>query len=140
MNAEMVQIDRLEFDLLTSILDASPKINLHEPNLPPWASRDVYAHLARWMNYSNRNMPAYCAGKSVATPPDNSENLNAQWKQEDSSMTLRQAKQKAYEAFELRVHIIQSIPLNRWDKELKKIALHDGAEHFAAHRSYVHDQ
>jgi hypothetical protein len=137
MITEMSRKDCLEWELLTAVLDTHPEESLHGPNSPSWVSRDVYAHLARWINYSNRDMEAYCAGRSISPPIKNAEGLNSRWQQEDSWMTLPEARKRAHDAFAQRLHIIQSIPLNQWDKELGRIVHYDGAEHFAAHRSYI---
>jgi hypothetical protein len=135
---EIILKDRLEWELLTAILDAHPEESLHSPNSPSWASRDIYAHLARWINYSNQEMEAYSVRESLSLPINNAEELNLQWQQEDSRMTFQEARKKAQEAFNQRLRILQSIPLNRWDRDLEKIAHYDGAEHFAAHRSYIY--
>jgi hypothetical protein len=39
--AERVKKDRLEWELLTVILDAHPNENLHGPDSPPWLSRNI---------------------------------------------------------------------------------------------------
>ncbi|XUW99696.1 MAG: hypothetical protein TUN42_07330 [Dehalogenimonas sp.] len=52
-------------------------------------------------------------------------------------MTLVEARQKAHDAFDQRLLIIQSIKPDRWNKDLEKIARYDGVEHFSAHLSYV---
>jgi hypothetical protein len=137
MVREMIEKDRSEWDLLTAILDRHPGENLHGPNSIPWTSRDVYAHLARWINYSNREMEAYCTGKSISPAIKNPEELNTLWQKKDNWMTFQQAREKANDAFNQHLDQIQSIPVERWDKNLEKITGFDGAEHFAAHRSYI---
>jgi hypothetical protein len=137
MIAEMLKKDQLEWGLLTSILDSHPLERLHDPNSPAWVSRDVYAHLARWISYSNRDMEAYCTGAGFSPPSINTEELNSRWQQEDSRMTLSESREKAHEAFNQRLRMIQSISLGLWDKELERIAQYDGAQHFALHRGYI---
>jgi hypothetical protein len=134
---EMIQKDRLEWESLTAILDAHPEESLHGSNSPPWTSRDIYAHLARWMSYSNQNMEAYCDRKTSSPLVKNFEELNARWQQEDSWMTLMEARNAAHEAFNRRLKILRTIPPDRWDREIDRIAHYDGAEHFAAHRRYI---
>ena len=137
MITKMLQDDRREWELLTSLLDAHPDEVLHESGFPPWVSRDVYAHLARWINYSNREMVAYCAGNKPSPPANNVEEMNLRWQREDSWMSLGEARKCAQEAFSERIRLIRSIPLDRWDKELEKTSLFDGAKHFILHRKYI---
>ncbi|KTB49290.1 hypothetical protein DEALK_02030 [Dehalogenimonas alkenigignens] len=133
---EMIRMDRVEWDLLTGILDDHPHHNLHGSG-SPWTSRDVYAHLARWISYSNNDMEACCAGREISPPIENIEEMNSGWHQEDSRMTLAEARQKAHDAFNRRILIIQSIRPDRWNKDLEKIARYDGVGHLSAHRSYI---
>jgi len=112
--AQMISQDRTEWSLLTAVLDAHPDEILHESQAPPWTSRDVYAHLARWLVQSNKDMEAYCAGRGVSPPVGDADEVNSR-----------------------RLAIIASIPIDRWDKELERIAHYDGAEHLAAHRRYI---
>jgi hypothetical protein len=74
------------------------------------------------------------------TPPLNAETieeLNIRWQKEDSSMTLQDARKKAYDMFEERLVILRSIPVDQWNSELDEIARQDGYLHFAIHRSYI---
>ncbi|XUW99695.1 MAG: hypothetical protein TUN42_07325 [Dehalogenimonas sp.] len=58
---EMIRMDRAEWQSLTELLDEHPHANLHKSG-PPWTSRDVYAHLARWISYSNKDMERVAPG------------------------------------------------------------------------------
>src|SRR3972149_4319178 len=126
--AQMISQDRTEWSLLTAVLDAHPDEILHESQAPPWTSRDVYAHLARWLVQSNKDMEAYCAGRGVSPPVGDADEVNSRWQQEDSILSLTEARKRACEAFDRRLAIIASIPIDRWDKELERIAPYDGAE------------
>jgi hypothetical protein len=137
MVTQMIAKDRVEWGLLTVILDAHSTEVLHAPPSPPWTSRDIYAHLARWLNNSNKDMEAYCSGGPLSPAVDNFEEVNSRWQKEDSSMSLAEARKKASEAFNKRLNILESIPLNKWDKKLERIANYDGSEHLAAHRGYI---
>jgi hypothetical protein len=127
---QMIANDRVEWSLLSSILDAHPTVILHEPKSPPWTARDVYAHLARWLNNSNRDLESYRCGGDISPHIDNVDEVNARWQIEDSLMSLADARNKAFEAFDRRLSIVESIPANRWDKTLERIASYDGAEHW----------
>jgi hypothetical protein len=63
--------------------------------------------------------------------------MNDIWQREDSSLGLAAAREKAQAAFARRLDIIESIPLHRWDAELRRIADMDGAMHFARHINYI---
>jgi len=134
---QMLSRDRAEWNLLVAILDAHPDEVLHKPESPPWTSRDIYAHLARWLNHSNKDMETYCAGGSDSPPIDNADEINYWWQQEDSELSLAEARERAFEAFEKRLQIIASIQPDQWDKELERIARYDGSEHLSAHRGYI---
>ena len=54
----MLREYRAEWETLISLLDAHPETSLHDPVSPPWTSRDVYAHLARWMELSTSQLEA----------------------------------------------------------------------------------
>jgi hypothetical protein len=134
---EMLKKDRLEWEALTRILDAHPDESLHDPKTPPWNSRDVYAHLARWNEHSNKNIKAYCTGRSSTTHEGTDDETNALWQQEDSRLSLDEAREKAGKAFEQRLRIIRAIPESRWDEELEKIVFYDGWKHYSTHRGYL---
>jgi hypothetical protein len=135
--SEMLKKDRLAWESLTRILDALPEESLHDPDTTAWNSRDVYAHLARWNEHSNKNIKAYCTGRSLTKNEGTDEEINARWKQEDCRLSLDEARQKAVKAFEQRMRIIRAVPESRWDEELEKIVHYDGYEHYMAHRGYI---
>ncbi|OGO40405.1 MAG: hypothetical protein A2147_02475 [Chloroflexi bacterium RBG_16_57_8] len=136
---QMLFSDRAEWHRLVAILDAHPNEVLHSENSPRWTSRDVYAHLARWIAYSNREMIAYLSGDATSPSFDDSDidKINSAWQKEDSGMSLGQARRRAHEMFEERMNMLEAIPLNRWDETLQKMARYDGSEHLAAHRGYI---
>ena len=132
----MIAQDRKEWVLLADLLDSHVDQPLHKSG-PPWNSRDVYAHLARWLEHSNADMEAYPSLSIVSFTPAQVEDLNARWQREDSSLGQSEARLKAALALERRLAIIAAIPLDRWDEQLTRIAHFDGADHFAIHRSYI---
>jgi hypothetical protein len=134
---DMINKDRKEWALLTAKLDAHPEGNLHGPLSIPWNARDVYAHLSRWLEFSNCSMKAYCAGQELPVLEGEPEAMNSRWQQEDSTLSLKQARIKAHKMFAQRLDLIQSIPMERWDEKLQKMAEYDGSTHLAAHRSYI---
>jgi hypothetical protein len=129
--------DQRQWQLLVAVLDAKQGRTLHGTPSSPWGSQDVYAHLARWLVHSNKDMQAYMHGHNLSPPISNGNELNEMWKMEDCHMTLAEARHKAHQAFEERMYILHSIPAEKWDYKLEKIAAYDGAEHYKYHRNYI---
>jgi hypothetical protein len=134
---ELIINDRKEWQLLDASLDAHQGRTLHAAPSDPWNSRDVYAHLARWMEYSTREIKAYLAGHDLSPPMSKPEEINSYWQSLDSQLSLSTARQKAHDAFKERIATIRSIPLERFDFKLEKMVENDGAEHFKMHRNYI---
>ena len=133
----MLREDGEAWAALCAVLDAHPEVNLHDTNSRPWNSRDAYAHLARWMEYSAKALKALLAGETVPNLEDVSEELNVQWQEEDITMSLEDARQRAMHAYEERRDAIESIPLAMWGGVIEKYARFDGAHHFRDHLSYI---
>jgi Flavin reductase like domain len=53
---EMLREDRAEWDALVVLLDAHPRQALHR-GTSVWTSRDIYAHLARWIEHCRARLP-----------------------------------------------------------------------------------
>ena len=135
--SQIILEDRRQWQLLIAVLDAHSDKPLHGTPANPWKSQDIYAHLARWLERSNGHMNAYIHGHNLSTTINNPEELNSLWQMEDSHMSLAEARTKANQAFEERIRILRSIPPEKWDFKLEKIAAYDGAEHYKAHRNYI---
>jgi len=133
----MLQEDRAEWEALVAMLDAHPKESLHGAGSPPWASRDVYAHLARWIERSTADLEARLAGRTLPPLAGTDDEINARWQREDSALSLEEARQRAQKAFERRLRAIGNVPPDRWDAVLEAMARADGAEHYANHRRYI---
>ena len=135
----MLREDEEVWTELCAVLDAKPDVNLHDATSKPWNSRDSYAHLARWMEYSAKALKALVAGEKAPHPiqEDLSEELNIKWQAEDLSLSLKQARKQAMHAFQERKSAIQSIPSEMWGGEIEKYARFDGAHHFRDHISYI---
>jgi len=135
----LLQEDGEAWAELCAVLDAHPEVNLHNANSKPWNSRDAYAHLARWMEYSAKALKALVSGEKA--PPSNlediSEELNIKWQAEDISLSLKEARQRAAHAFKERKDAIEAIPTAMWGGEIEKYARFDGAHHFRDHLSYI---
>jgi hypothetical protein len=135
----MLREDRSAWHSLVEVLEAHAGRPLHAEGSPPWTSRDVYAHLARWMEHSTAALNVWLADHKPLPPPAGTDDeINARWQEEDNRLTLEEARRRAREAFERRVRAIQAVPPDRWgDPVLESIARADGSEHYAAHRVYV---
>ena len=135
--SQIILEDRRQWQLLVAVLDAHSDRDLHGSPGNPWKSRDVYAHLARWLEHSNLDMMAYIHGHNLSPPISNPDELNSLWKMEDSNLSFSEARLKAHRAFDERVRILYTIPLDKWDFRLEKVAEYDGSEHYKAHRNYI---
>ena len=135
--AAMLRDDRAEWQALVAVLEAHPEEALHDSGSPPWISRDVYAHLARWIERSTDELEARLAGRTLAPLPGSDDEINARWQQEDSALSLAEARRRAQQAFERRMLAIEHVPSERWDPVLEAIAHADGSEHYANHRRYI---
>ena len=133
----MLLRDRQEWDALVAVLEAHPEESLHGPGSPSWTSRDVYTHLARWMELSTAQLEARLAGTPVPIAEGTDDEINARWQREDSGLSLAEARARAQSEYQRRFEAIESVPDDRWDETLDGIAHADGAAHYAAHRSFI---
>lgn len=122
---------------LTAVLDAHPDVNLHAAGSKPWNSRDAYAHLARWLEYDTAKINAVVAGKPLPVAGKSVEEVNARWEAEDSSLSLEEARQRAFMSYRKRQHTIESVPVSEWDVTIKEVTRTGGASHFKEHLSYI---
>ena len=133
----MLREDRAKWEALVVVLEAHPQGSLHDAGSPSWTSRDVYAHLARWIERSTAQLEARLAGRTLPPLEGTDDEINARWQLEDSRLSLDEARQRAQTAFERRLQAITAVPADHWDKELDAVARVDGAEHYRGHRSYI---
>ena len=122
---------------LTAVLEANPDVNLHAPGSKPWNSRDVYAHLARWLEFNAAKVNALVAGRDVPVPGKSVEDVNAKWEAEDASLNLEEARQWAAMAYEVRKRAVKAIPASRWNREMEDAVRLEGASHFREHLFWV---
>ena len=136
--AAMLREDRAEWDALVAVLERHSDKPLHAAGSPSWTSRDVHAHLARWIEHSTANLQSWLADRTLLPSLEGTDDeINARWQEEDSGLSLEEARQRAHQAFERRLRAVQSVASDRWDPTLESIARADSAEHYAAHRTYV---
>ena len=135
--AAMLREDRTEWEALVSVLEAHPDQRLHGEGSPLWMSRDVYAHLARWINRSTDDLEARLAGRTLPPLEGTDDEINARWQREDSALGLEEARRRARAAFGRRLRAIEGVPADRWDPVLEAMARADGAQHYANHRRYI---
>ena len=133
----MFQEDQAQWDRLVSLLEAHPEESLHGPGSPSWTSRDVYAHLARWIELSTAQLKARLAGTPVPIAEGTDDEINARWQQEDSRLSLAEARAWAQRAFEERIQTIRAVPSNQWNRRLEATARGDGAEHYVSHQEAI---
>ncbi len=84
----MLSHDKSEWSNLTAFLDQHQNEPLHK-NGPAWNSRDIYSHLARWLDHSNSDMERYPSSVIASFAPEEIEAMNAKWQQEYSSLGIQ---------------------------------------------------
>jgi hypothetical protein len=137
-DVEILQrIDSIVWNELVSVLTTHPEESLHATTSPEWTSKDVFAHMARWLNYSNNLIENYCVTGELPDSGDLVDELNTRWQREDKGMELEDAKGKAFAEFSRRQRIIASIPLDKWNDKVRRAISYDGATHYAAHLNYI---
>jgi hypothetical protein len=80
---------------------------------------------------------ACLVGQKLPPIDGTDDEINARWQQEDSGLSLREARERAQEAFERRRRLIESVPAGGWSDELEAYARADGAQHLRDHRRYI---
>ena len=135
--AAMLHEDRAEWEALLAVLEAHPEEGLHGTDSPVWTSRDVYAHLARWIDWSVDALEARLVGRAPARIDGTDDEINARWQQKDSELSLAEARERAQKAFDRRIQAIVDVPGDRWDEGLEAIARADDAKHYASHRASI---
>ena len=135
--ATMLTGDRAQWDALVAALEAHARESLHAEGSPVWVSRDVYTHLARWMEHSADDLAARLEGGTVPPIPGTDDEINARCQAEDGALSLNEARAWARRAFDARVQAIERVPAERWGTILEAVARADGAEHYAAHLSFI---
>ena len=133
----MLARDRAEWQALVRVLEARPGHSLHDPESPTWNSRDVYAHLARWMEQSTAHLEAALVCSSFAPVEGTDDEINARWQSEAQRLSLEETRSWAMRVFERRIEVIESVKPTQWNDRTFAIANADGAEHYAAHHRYI---
>jgi len=137
INAVLAE-DRREWDALVSVLDARPTGTVHGSGKNAWNSRDVFTHVAHWLRFSNNNLKKVREGKTMELVDESQiEDINRKWQQEDSKLTLKEARQWAIREFEQRITLIKSMPDGFWEHGNLRLISFDGASHYRDHRKYI---
>ncbi len=135
--ASMLREDQAEWARLTKVLEERSGESLHGGSSPDWNSRDVYAHLARWIERSTEDLEARLQGRTLPPLEGTDDEINARWQAADTVLTPSEARERAEAAFERRVRAVRAIPLDRWEPVLEAMARADGSNHYAAHSRYI---
>ncbi|MEE8419727.1 MAG: DinB family protein [Dehalococcoidales bacterium] len=133
----LIREEIAEWEALKKVLEAHPEESLHDPTSPEWTSRDVYAHIIRWWQYSIDSIEILLKGEQLSSLEGTEEEINSRWQQEDRGMGLVEARTLAQSTFERWLRTIRSISTDQWDEQLEEMVQMDGAEHYREHRSYI---
>ena len=134
---KMLQEDRREWNALVRMLEAHRGEPLHDPESPDWVSRDVYTHLASWMEHSTDDLEARLAGRTIPPLEGDEDEINARFRAAHRKMTHDEAGTWARREFDRRIQAIKAVPEERWDPLLEAVARADGADHYRAHHGYI---
>jgi hypothetical protein len=134
---EMLAEDRHEWHSLVTLLEANPYEPLHDPESPGWISRDVYTHLASWMEHSTGELEARLAGRTVPPLKGADDEINAGFQAAHRHMSHDEARAWAQLEFDRRIEAIKAVATEKWDPILEAVARADGAQHYRAHHSYI---
>ncbi|MDD5190676.1 MAG: ClbS/DfsB family four-helix bundle protein [Dehalococcoidales bacterium] len=130
--------DRNEWESLCKVLDARPRGTVHGNGPNAWNSRDVYAHIAHWLQFSNDNLEKVRMGnKPIAVHENQIEEINRRWQQEDRYLTLPEARAWAEREITKRVDLIRGMPASFWEHGNLQMVSFDGAAHYREHRNYI---
>jgi hypothetical protein len=134
----MLARDEAEWAALAALLDAARDRTVHGPGSPAWNARDVYAHLARWINHSTDGFEAHLAGREPPPgPPGTDDEINARWQAADAALSFSEARERAHRAYERRLAAVRSAPEGSWDNMLRAFAQADCHRHYESHRRYI---
>jgi hypothetical protein len=134
---KMLLEDRREWRSLVTSIERHPHEALHDPESPQWTSRDVYTHLASWMEHSTGKLEALLAGRTAPSLDGTDDEINAVFRATHSQMSLDEARAWARREFDRRIEAIEAVPPQRWDPILEAVARADGAQHYRAHHGYI---
>jgi hypothetical protein len=136
--AAMLAEDRAEWQALCAVLDARPDEVLHDPESPSWTARDVYAHLARWIERSTAELESWVTNRTLLPKLEGDDDtINARWQAEDAALPFAEARSRAQAWFDRRIAAIEAVPADRWDAVAEACARADGSTHYRGHRGYV---
>jgi hypothetical protein len=111
---------------------------LHDPESPSWTARDVYAHLARWIERSTTELESWVANRTLLPKLEGDDDtINARWQAEDAALSFAEARSRAQAWFDRRIAAIEAVPADRWDAVAEACARADGSTHYRGHRGYV---
>ncbi|HSW58850.1 MAG TPA: hypothetical protein VLH15_10625 [Dehalococcoidales bacterium] len=134
----LIMEEQRQWQLLVAALDAHSGREHRHTSGQLCSSKDVYAHLAAWLEFANQKLLNYIRGYGIMNQETSVDESTSIWRNRDSQISLTAARQKAHQIFAERIKILRSIPPEKWDFKLEKLVACDGAEHYSSHRNYIH--
>jgi len=129
--------DRECWGKLVAALDAHPSGSVNSPGTPVWTSRDVYAHLSRWMDFNIHAIGELTAGKRFPKLAQTTDEINNVWQIEDSRLTLAEARARAHASYEKWMRTLDALPAGQLTGIIERIVLAGGTEHYLEHLGYM---
>ena len=119
------------WNAIEAALDAHPGSRFHLEG-DPWDARDVWAHLARWLDRAVDVCEARLEGR-IPERIDDFDVQNAAWQREDSVLSLDEAKSRAMEARRRLLEFVDATPTERWDAPMSGSIASNSAYHYLEH-------
>lgn len=126
------------WERLTGVLDATPEGRLHlGDGGVEWESRDVYAHLERWMAVQFPRVEAYLETGEVPELEAPTDELNARWTPEDRALSFEEARRRAFLTRDRFVRRMREVPVAKWNARLVSLCAGNSAGHYAEHLEWI---
>jgi hypothetical protein len=129
--------DRECWEKLVLALDAHPSGSVSSPGTPVWTSRDVYAHMSRWMDFNVHAIGELVAGHRFPRLTKTTDEINNAWQIEDSHLTLAEARARAHNSYEKWMCTLEALPVTQLTGIIERVVRAGGTEHYREHLGYM---
>ncbi len=112
--------------------------NLHAEGAAEWSSRDVYAHLARWIGRTVEQVQRKSAGVDWLPPLTGTDDeINERWAAEDRALTLKQAREWCIATTETLRRLIEDLSVDQWNRFGRRCMEDIDGGHYRAHIEFI---
>lgn len=122
----------------TLLRENDARSSLHAQGATDWNSRDVYAHLARWMGFTIEQVRRKSAGIDwLPSIPGSDDEINERWAVADRTLSTDQARNWCIESAGTLRRLVGDLSLDQWTRFGKKCMDDISGEHYAAHIAFI---